>query len=109
MNGMHRSWKEKPEGSWLAPCFVIGSRIIDGPKPGFGWSVSVKNEEDARKAVREMTENGYDFIKVLSLLSSNIYYAIVDECNKLDISFAGHIENARVRFQSNQSIANRTE
>ena len=50
MNGMHRSWKEKPEGSWLAPRFVIGSRIIDGPKPRFGWSLSVNSEEDAREA-----------------------------------------------------------
>jgi len=111
MNGFYRSWKTKKEGSWLAPRFIIGSRIIDGPKPFFNWTVSVKNEEDARKAVREMKDKGYDFIKVLSLLPANIYYAIVDECKKNDIPFAGHlpfsihpIDAAKAGQQSNEHL-----
>ena len=116
MNGMHRSWKEKKEGRWLAPRFVIGSRIIDGPKPRFDWTLSVKNEDDARKAVREMKEDGYDFIKVLQFIPANIYYAIVDECKKNDIPFAGHmpysihpVDAARAGHQADQALRSSPE
>ena len=91
MNGMNSEWKEKKEGSWLAPRFFMGSRIIDGPKPTFEWIYSVSTEEEARQAVREMTEDGYDFIKTLSLLPEDIYKAIADECAHLNIPFAGHL------------------
>jgi len=91
MNGMNSEWKEKKEGSWLAPRFFMGSRIIDGPKPTFEWIYSVSTEEEARQAVQEMTEDGYDFIKTLSLLPKDIYKAIADECAHLNIPFAGHL------------------
>ena len=91
MNGMNREWKEKKEGSWLAPRFFMGSRIIDGPKPTFEWIYSVSTEEEARQAVQEMKEDGYDFIKTLSLLPEDIYKAIAEECAHSNISFAGHL------------------
>ena len=91
MNGMNREWKEKKEGSWLAPRFFMGSRIIDGPKPTFEWVHSVSTEDEARQVVQEMKEDGYDFIKTLSLLPENIYKTMADECANSNIPFAGHL------------------
>jgi cytosine/adenosine deaminase-related metal-dependent hydrolase len=91
MNGMNREWKEKKEGSWLAPRFYIGSWILDGPKPTYEWIPSISTEEEARQAVQEMKESGYDFVKILSLLPEDIYMAIADECTHLNIPFAGHL------------------
>jgi cytosine/adenosine deaminase-related metal-dependent hydrolase len=91
MNGMHREWKEKKEGSWLAPRFSIGSRIIDGPKPTYEWVKSVNTAEEARLAVREMKREGYDFVKSLSLLPEHMYMALAEECAHIKIPFAGHL------------------
>lgn len=91
MNGMNLEWKDKKEGSWLAPRFFIGSRIIDGPKPTFEWIPRVSTEEEAHQVVHEMKQDGYDFIKILSLLPENIYKAIADECAHSNIPFAGHL------------------
>jgi tetratricopeptide (TPR) repeat protein len=38
-----------------------------------------------------MKEDGYDFIKVLSLLPEHIYKVIADECAQSNIPFAGHL------------------
>jgi cytosine/adenosine deaminase-related metal-dependent hydrolase len=91
MNGMHREWKEKEEGSWLAPRFFMGSGILDGPKPTYKWVQSISTEAEARQAVQEIKEHGYDFVKTLSLLPEHVYKAIADECALSGIPFAGHL------------------
>lgn len=91
MNGMHREWKEKEEGSWLAPRFFMGSRILDGPKPTYEWVHSISKEAEARQAVQNIKEDGYDFVKTLSLLPEHVYSAIADECARSNIPFAGHL------------------
>jgi hypothetical protein len=91
MNGMHREWKKMEEGSWLAPRFCMGSRILDGPKPTYEWVHSISTEGEARRAVQEIKEGGYDFVKTLSLLPEHVYAAIADECAQSDIPFAGHL------------------
>lgn len=91
MNGMHRDWGDRKEGSWLAPRFCMGSRILDGPKPTFEWVHSLGSEEEARQAVREIKADGFDFAKTLSLLPENLYHAVADECARSNIPFAGHL------------------
>jgi tetratricopeptide (TPR) repeat protein len=91
MNGAHREWKKKKEGSWLAPRFFMGSWILDGPKPTYAWIPSINTEEEARQAVQEMKESEFDFVKILSLLPKDIYNAIVNECARLNIPYAGHL------------------
>jgi len=91
MNGMNLEWKEKKEGSWLAPRFSMGSRILDGPKPTYEWIPPISMEQEAHQAVQEMKKDGYDFVKTLSLLPANIYKAIADECAHSNIPFAGHL------------------
>ncbi len=88
----HSTWrKEIEEGKRVGPRMVIASNILDGPKPIWPSSIAIKNEEEARKAVREAKAAGADFIKVYSMLSPECFRAIAAECKALGIPFAGHV------------------
>jgi imidazolonepropionase-like amidohydrolase len=85
-------WRRRSEsGLLLAPHLVIASALIDGPKPFWPGSVSVKTEAEARQAVIQAKQEGADFVKVYSFLPREEYFAIVDEAKKQGIPFAGHI------------------
>jgi imidazolonepropionase-like amidohydrolase len=55
------------------------------------YAVVVRDPERARALVREHHAAGYDFIKVHNVLRSNVYEAILDEANGLNIDVVGHI------------------
>jgi hypothetical protein len=70
---------------------VIASNIVDGPRPIWPGSMAVSNEAEARRAVIKIKQEGYDFVKVYSLLPRKAYFAIADEAKKQRIEFAGHV------------------
>jgi hypothetical protein len=85
-------WRKEIEaGTRLGPRLVIASTIVDGPKPIWPGSINVANETEGRQAVIKLKQDGYDFIKVYSLLSRAAYFAIADEAKKQGIPFAGHV------------------
>jgi len=87
----HLQWrKEMAEGKLLCPRLEIGSPIIDGPNPMWPGSIAISNAEEAQSAVRRFKDEGYDFIKVLHLLPREAFFAIAEECESLEIPFAGH-------------------
>ncbi|MFQ6116078.1 MAG: hypothetical protein ACE5NG_18615, partial [bacterium] len=87
----HLQWRrELAEGKLLCPRMEIGSPIIDGPNPMWPGSIAISNAEEARTAVHRFKDEGYDFIKVLNNLPREAFLAIADECEKLEIPFAGH-------------------
>ncbi|MFZ2054304.1 MAG: amidohydrolase family protein [Candidatus Aminicenantales bacterium] len=86
--------EEIAKGFLIGPRMVIGSPLIDGPKPLWPGSISVSNEVEARKVVRQMNEIGYDFIKIYQLLPREAYFAIADESKKLGIPFVGHLPSS---------------
>jgi tetratricopeptide (TPR) repeat protein len=97
MAGDPADFKQREEiakGFLIGPRMVIGSPLIDGPKPLWPGSISVSNEVEGRKVVRQMKEIGYDFIKVYQLLPREAYFAIADESKKLGIHFAGHLPSS---------------
>lgn len=49
--------------------------------------------ERARAAVREQQAAGYDLLKILEGLSSEVYDAIADEARSVGIPFGGHVPN----------------
>ena len=85
--------KEVEEGSLLGPRMAIAGPILDGPRPIWPGSTAISNERDAREAVRSTKEQGYDFVKVYSLLPRKAYFAIADEAKKQGIPFVGHVPN----------------
>ena len=85
------SSQELVEGNLLGPRMVVASPIVDGPKPVWPSSIPVSSEAEGRLAVQKIKKEGYDFIKVYSLLPRAGYFAIADEAKKLGIPFAGHV------------------
>jgi imidazolonepropionase-like amidohydrolase len=47
--------------------------------------------EEARSFVRKIKNSGVDFVKVYNRLSREAYFAIADDCKKINIPFAGHL------------------
>jgi imidazolonepropionase-like amidohydrolase len=94
MSGLpiHHQWrKEIGNGSLLGPRLVIASLIVDGPRPMFPDSIAVTNAAEARRVVVEVKQDGADFVKVLSFLQRDAYFAIADEAKKRGIPFEGHV------------------
>jgi hypothetical protein len=85
-------WRDEiAKGSLLGPRMVVASPIIDGPEPVWPNSISVRNEEEGRKAVRRVKQWGADFVKVYGLLPRDAYFGIADEAKQQGLPFAGHV------------------
>jgi imidazolonepropionase-like amidohydrolase len=85
-------WRdETAKGSLLGPRMIVASPIIDGPEPVWPNSISVRNEDEGRKAVRKVKQWGADFAKVYSLLPRDAYFGIADEAKQQGLTFVGHV------------------
>ncbi|MFC2142319.1 amidohydrolase family protein [Acidobacteriota bacterium] len=88
---VHFEWREKSQkDELLCPRMVISSPIIDGPDSGLR-SIIVSNKSEARIITNLIEKAGYDFIKVYTDLTPNVFFAIADRSKKLGIPFAGHL------------------
>ena len=69
--------------------------ILAGPFLAGGKSdrqtIAVNTPEEARRAVDTVKERGEDFVKILSNIPRDSYFAIADEAAKKKISFVGHV------------------
>jgi imidazolonepropionase-like amidohydrolase len=52
----------------------------------------VTTAEDARVAVKEMAERGYDFIKLTLFITPTVYDAVVDEAERQRLPVVGHVD-----------------
>lgn len=90
-------WREATaKGNLIAPRIIAAPGF---PLDGSPFELSllglkpivIKSPSESRIAVDNLKENGGDFIKILSALSSESYFAVVGEAKKKRISFAGHV------------------
>ena len=92
-----KRWRrEIVSGKLLAPRIVAAADFpLDGAPfelPLLGLKpIVVKTPAESKTAVDNLKNNGTDFIKILSTLSRESYFAIADESRRRQISFAGHI------------------
>ncbi|HEY6402568.1 MAG TPA: amidohydrolase family protein [Blastocatellia bacterium] len=86
--------KNIAKGSLPGTRMIVASPIIDGPRPIWPNSIAVSNEDEGRKAVRDVKKSGADFVKVYSLLPRDAYFAIADEAKRQGLSFAGHVPSS---------------
>ncbi len=95
MNGSarHLSWRQAiADGELLAPQLYAASPTIDGsPSVYGGGMLSVATAAEARGVVREQAQAGYDFIKVYSRLSPEVYDAIIAEAGAYGLPVVGHV------------------
>jgi imidazolonepropionase-like amidohydrolase len=87
-----RAWKRDIEaGRLLGPHIFAGGPMIvpSGKKTPEQWPVT--SGEEARLAVRELKQQGADFIKIISVPSREAFFAIAEEAKKENIPFVGHV------------------
>ena len=99
-----RSWKHEIEtGKLLGPHILAGGPMIvpSGKKSPDQWPIT--NVDEARAAVRELKGQGADFIKIISVPSREIFFAIAEEANKEKIPFVGHVPVAVTASEASDS------
>jgi imidazolonepropionase-like amidohydrolase len=79
-------------GELLGPHLVISGPLVDGLNPAHpDHAVVVHDPAGGRAIVDSLKQSGVDFINVFDNLTSEEYYAIVDESRKVGLPFAGHL------------------
>lgn len=83
---------EISQGEMLGPRLILG-RLIDGPRQAWPQPIStwVETAAEARQAVLNAKEAGYDMIKVYSFLNQESYDSIVATAKQVDMPVRGHI------------------
>jgi imidazolonepropionase-like amidohydrolase len=89
--------EKSAKGEILAPTIFAASPHLTGRKQPNG--IVVATEAEARAAVAQSKRDGYDFIKVTTFLAPEVYEAIVDEAQKLNIRVVGHADSRSVGLQ----------
>jgi imidazolonepropionase-like amidohydrolase len=88
-------WKRAAmAGTLLSPQIHTAGPILDGNPPARQDNRAVGSGDEARAAVTEQADAGYDFIKIYSNLSPEGYRAIVAAARERKLRIAGHVPHA---------------
>jgi imidazolonepropionase-like amidohydrolase len=98
------------QGELVGPRIVTPFRLIDGPARSIDArgpeTFVVSTTEEARRAVRELTEQGADFIKVYNSLPDSLLRTVLDETRRHGLRVAGHVPmTVRASDASNWGMA----
>ena len=86
------SWKREIEaGTLVGPHIVACGPFLVGSGNKTAEQYPIANVEEARAAVRDLKRRGAEFIKIISVPSKEVFFAIADEAKKQNIPFAGHL------------------
>jgi hypothetical protein len=77
-------------GELLGPHMIMAGPFLAGGKSN-KETIAVSTPEEARAAVDRLKQRGVDFIKILSNISREVYYAVAEESVKQKIDFVGHV------------------
>jgi imidazolonepropionase-like amidohydrolase len=80
-------------GELPGPRMILAGPFLVDAK-GDRQTITVVTPEDARKAVDTVKARGVDFVKILSNLSRDSYFAVAEEAAKDKIRFAGHVPDS---------------
>src|SRR6202158_2417556 len=82
--------KRIESGELLGPHLILAGPFLAGGKSD-RQTIAVNTPEEARQAVDAVKKRGLDFVKILSNVPRDSYFAIADESSKQNISFVGHV------------------
>ena len=94
LDSMHtiERWRDELSlGKEVPRILAAGGLIEGGSNPWMSNMHIISTEAEGRNFVRNIKESGHDFVKVYSHLAPNVYMAIIDEANSLDLEVSGHI------------------
>lgn len=74
----------------LGPHLILAGPFLAGGKSD-AQTIAVNTPEEARQAVDTVENQGADFVKILSNVPRDSYFAIAGEAAKQNISFVGHV------------------
>lgn len=97
------SRREIETGNLLGPRMVIASTFFDGPQPIHPGSIAVSNAAEGRQSVIKVKQEGFDFVKVYSLLPREGYFAIADEARKQNFTIAGHVPRSVTAAEASEA------
>jgi len=84
--------KEMLDGVRAGPQIVAAGALLSGPPDeAFPGLLIVTSAATGRQAVLSQKLRGVDFIKVLSFVPRDAYFAIADEAKKQNLDFVGHV------------------
>ena len=86
--------KEITAGKLLGPRIFAPGPMLDGGKSEPPDLLAVAMPNEGRTAVCDLKAKGADFIKVLSRLDRETYFAIAEEAKKQGMTFVRHVPNA---------------
>lgn len=90
-----QSWrKDIAAGKLIGPRIYCPGPMLDGGKSQPPDLLAVATPNEARAAVRDLQAKRADFVKVLSRLDRETYFAIADESKKQGMTFVGHVPHA---------------
>ena len=78
-------------GQVLGPRIIAAGPILDDRPPEWPYRLTVRNADEARKAVQLLKERGVDLVKVHDRTPPEAYQAIAEEARRLGLPFAGHL------------------
>jgi imidazolonepropionase-like amidohydrolase len=95
---MTRQWQEQVKtGEIIGPRLVTSGPIVDGPGPNNYPKLPVETiatPADVPMVVDRLMQSGSDFIKPLSRLDRDSYFALLKYANERHIVVAGHVPSA---------------
>ncbi len=78
-----------------APHLWFAGPFLDGPQPvDPSLSIALHTPAEGRAAVKMLRRQGVDFIKVYTLVPSDVFSAVVDEATQQGLAVAGHLPQA---------------
>ncbi|MDX1481009.1 MAG: hypothetical protein R3315_04990 [Woeseiaceae bacterium] len=78
-------------GARRGPNVYTTNRVFDGDPALPRGALSLTDAEEARRQVRAVRNEGYDFVKIYNNVSRPVFAAIVDEADRQDLAVIGHI------------------
>ena len=80
-------------GHLLGPQMYLAGPFLAVGKPD-AQTIPVSTPADAKRAVDDVKNGGFDFVKILSNVPRESYFAIAEESARQKIPFAGHVPYA---------------
>ncbi len=77
-------------GEALGPRYLLAG-LVDGPGPRAFGAVTAGTADEGRAVVRKYHEQGFDQIKIYSLVAPDTVRAIVLEAHRLGLTVTGHV------------------
>ncbi|MGA8150181.1 MAG: amidohydrolase family protein [Terriglobales bacterium] len=80
-------------GELLGPHMIMAGPFLAGGKSN-SETIAINTPEEARQAVDTLKQRGVDFVKILTNIPRDSYFAVAEESAKQNLHFVGHVPTA---------------